>query len=246
MMKLGMIGMLMATFSWQAGAAHATGECEDEAQAASDRLETVNDCLSSFEYCSGEDDLTCIEAIDQWESAVGDTRACREDACDDGALEAHEAAEPAEGCDLLAIYIGILASGEPDEISLDCREWLDQRESLQMDLDLCLMDAMGTETMEWNHDCTGYELVPPATFGCTDPIAQNYDPDASMDDGTCVYEVEQLEETAIDADDTTTDDTAMEDISTDDTTAYDDYAYDDYAYDDYEYDDYAYDDYTYP
>jgi hypothetical protein len=34
-----------------------------------------------------------------------------------------------------------------------------------------------------------------ATFGCTDPVAANYDPDATMDDGSCEYEPHFIPET---------------------------------------------------
>lgn len=29
--------------------------------------------------------------------------------------------------------------------------------------------------------------APPDIYGCTDPNADNYDPDATVDDGSCIY-----------------------------------------------------------
>ena len=44
------------------------------------------------------------------------------------------------------------------------------------------------------YECANETVTPPVTFGCTDPAATNYDPAATVDDGTCVYPAPPLDD----------------------------------------------------
>ncbi len=58
--------------------------------------------------------------------------------------------------------------------------------TLQKQINKCCGDAQGEGEGEGGGEVSPGELI----FGCTDPSALNYNPDATVNDGSCEYEVE--------------------------------------------------------